>query len=217
MNTAQLINRALSNASEGTDGLSDYQAVALDHMNDFYLQVAVGAPEFSPESQEDWWWLTEFDTFTLPAVKEDIEVTVAQGSLALIFSAPVAQDLTGWHIEIGDDVTPYIIESHSPGASAATLSTEFVQESTTQAKCKILLRDFDLTSDVLRFLGPIQGYGTLSRESNRGNTGFEVFKVSLNQLHREDYFDYRDPTGVPQYFAYLDSTRIRFQRYDLSA
>lgn len=201
--TADLIDSALFNANEATDGSSDYEAKALEYLNRAYQSVIMGGAEFTGKEPEPWWWLRKTGIFTLQPA-ETGTVTVTQDSTTVTFSAAPAVTRVGWYLKT-TDADVYQIATHTGGVATATLDSPYTGE--TGDKTYTLMRlDYDLETDLIELLDPMKGY----RQNVTGE--YRITGADQDALESEWPLAQVDE-GYPTRYTLVTDKKVHFNRY----
>lgn len=131
--TADLVDSVLRRCGETTTGTSDFEAQALDYLNQLHMTLITGGNEFEVDFDESWPWARAKRPLVLelqPALTTGT-VTVTQGSEALTFSSAPVSSVRGWHLRVEGRDEVYSFASHVAAATAADLDAAFVGASGT--------------------------------------------------------------------------------------
>ncbi len=203
--SGDLVDDILWRAGEPTDGTSDFNAVALTYLNRAYQAVWMGGSEIDPSLQEEWWWLRKDPpgVLTLEPRITTGTVNVQNNNTGITFSSAPASDLDNWFFQVDDHADVFRISAHTAGAAAATLDAVYTGDTNATASYKVFKLEYAIASDVLRLLSPMRIY----QDSKR-----EVDGVPLTELERR-YPLYNVQSGVPELFAPITESKVRFNRY----
>lgn len=207
--TAEIVNDVLFRAGEPTDTSSDFNSVALDYVNRAYRAIWIGGGEYVPVLDEPWLWLKKDPpgAFNLDPVVAGLSISVTQGFTNIAFSAPPSLStgtigVQGWFIQTSGFPDVLRITTHSQGGTSATISIPCGFPTGTYP-CTLINLEYPLAADVLRLIAPmrVQGSGIA-----------EIEGCDLKALER-DFPLLTVASGVPDRFALVTETKVRFNRY----
>lgn len=200
--SAELLDHALFQAHEKTDGTSDYETVAVTWLNWAYRAIWMGGNEFVSNRNPLWWWLRAEAPLILQPVIETGSVSVTNNSASATLSATQATSLAGRHFKVDSHADVFKISAHTAGTDALTLDSVYTGDTESGASYKAMLLEYDLASDLLYLISPMRAYGT----------GRRVYGLSLRDLDERYPLD-TIASGRPQHFAHVDEDTIRFSHY----
>ena len=203
--TSDLIDDVLFRVGEPTDGTSDFEAEALRLINRAYRAVWMGGGEFVEGLNEAWLWLKKDPPGVitlLPSITAGT-VAVTNNSTSITFSSAPAASVAGYHFRTDDDDTVYRIASHTGGAAGATLDAPYVFDTNAAATYRLMKLEYTLAADVLRLISPMTVQGSAHDEIE----GIDLAALSKN------YPLTVIEGGIPDKFAHVTETKIRFNRY----
>lgn len=201
--TSDLLDAALFNANEATDGTSDFEAKALEYLNRAYRSLILGGDEFVETQEQDWWWLRK-SAYLITTTQEEGEITVTQLSTVASFTAAPATSMAGRHLRTSDtDI--YKIATHTAGQNACTLDAPYTGASGAKAYTAFQL-EYDLAADFLKPLDPMRCY--------RAGAGgeYRIFGID-NDVMEKDWPLSQIDAGSPSRYTQMDEDTIRFNRY----
>jgi len=208
--TSDLIADVLWRASELTDGTSDFtDAVVLRYMNRALQAIAMGGTEFDPHINEEWWWLRAEGSLILNPVVDTGTASVTNNNTSVTLSSAPAADMTGRFFKVDGFGDVFVISSHIAGNPTITLDTVYTGSTDTAAAFKIFQLDYSLPSDCLKVISPMQGFQKLN---GFGSSDFEIHENSVKGMQREWPMSLVR-SGVPDQFAPIAESTIRFNRY----
>lgn len=196
----QIIDKVLINAGELPGATSPYQSEILGHINKMSLALFRGLTEFNVALAEDWVWarsLTPSPLLLLPPYSTGT-VNLTSGSASATFSSPPASSAAGAYLQVVGRAEVYRITSHTGGAGAFTLDSNYVGTSDTAASFKVLYLDYALPNTVLRLTKSIH-----VPVSN--HNGYEIDFVTPDRFAK-DYPISRTAQGVPTKFTVVGET-----------
>lgn len=193
-----IISQALFRAGE-IAGSSDWDAPAIDYLNRNYLLLCAGASELLSENVEDWWWLRERGVLTLLPVYRDGTVSLTKDSSSITFTPAPAIDLTGRRLKLIGHPDIFLIQTHSPGAAAATLDSPYTGDTNTANEFQAMKTTYTLASAVSAIISPV-----ISFRENPQIMGMQPERMDLL------YPLGRLQPGVPQAFALDNTQTVRF-------
>lgn len=196
-----LIDDALQRANEPTGGASEFQDLAIRLLNRAYQELWTGGGAFEPRINESWWWLRARGQLLLEPQVTSGTVSVTQGSDAITFSSAITTDLAGYHFQVDGHPDVFVIDTHGGSTDAATLDTVYTGDTESEANYQAFKVDYDLAADVLSLMHPMQ-----TQRTERS-----IHLIGLEELH-EAYPLTSIRDGVPDRFAMLDETKVRFNR-----
>lgn len=200
-----LVNDVLFRAGEGTDGTSDFQAVALQYLNRAYQALVNGGSEIDPDVQEDWWWARKHPpgVINVLAAIETGTVSVTNNSASITFSSAPAASVAGYFFRVKDQPDIYRIATHTAASTSATLDAVYTGPTNAAGTYRLMKLEYDLPSDLIRIISPM-----------RISQGWEdeVEGVELSAMERE--WPLRDiEGGSPTQFAMVTEMKLRFNKY----
>lgn len=200
--SSDILDYILFKSGEKTDGTSDFDDVALEYLNTAYRKIWMGGMEFDPTINEDWTWLRDKNTLTLQTKISTGTVSVTNNSASATLSATQATDLDDWFFKVDDHEDVFRVSAHTGGSAALTLDSVYTGDTNGTANYKVVKLEYALQSDVLHVLSPMQtqrSNGKLGRID-----GIALQKIPPPHLIR---------AGVPENFAQVDESTVRFDRY----
>ena len=206
--SADIINLALFNAGEATDGTSDLDSQALIYLNRAYREIYMGGQSFLPDVNETWWWMKAEASLILEANIITGTVNVANNSTTATFSStptPVIDtDVTGWHFKVTGH--PDIFKIDSISTATATLDTVYTGSDDTAAGYTLFKLDYDLAAAAIKIIAPMTAY-----QSGQ----YLIHGMSTSEMDRE-YPLALVTSGVPSKFCHMDENTVRFNRWGSS-
>jgi hypothetical protein len=201
--TTDLIDAALFNSNETTDGTSEFEVKALEYLNRAYRSVILGGDEFVETQEQDWWWLRK-SAYLITTTPEEGEITVTQLSTAASFTVAPTTSMAGRHLRtIDTDI--YKIATHTAGQTACTLDAPYTGASGATAYTAFQL-DYDLAADFLKPLDPMKCY----RAGDGGE--YRIFGID-NDVMEKGWPLSQINSGSPSYYTHRDENTIRFNHY----
>jgi hypothetical protein len=151
---ADIIDRALSNAGEVTNGNSAYESQALDFINKVHFAIVAGGTiplgkDATVQIDESWPWAKAARPLILelqPKVDTG-SVTLTQGSEVGTFSDAPAASLAGWFIRVTGRDEVIRIGAHTAGATAFELDSAYPDDSGSGLLFTCFKLDYDLIPD----------------------------------------------------------------------
>lgn len=200
-----LVNDILFRAGEGTDGSSDFEAVALQYLNRAYQALVNGGSEIDPDVQEDWWWARKDPPGVLNLVSSITAgtVTVTNNSTTITFSSAPASSVAGYFFRVNDQPDVFRVAAHTGGSTSATLDAAYTGPNGAGKAYTLFKTEYALPSDLIRIISPMRIY----QGSNH-----EVDGVELSSLER-DWPIREIESGPPTQFAMTTETKVRFNKY----
>lgn len=201
--SSDILADALFRAGELTDGTSDFNSQALVYLNRAYRSIWQGGGEFDPQINEVWWWLKSEGSIILQTTIDTGTVNVSNNSTSVTFSSAPSNSVAGRFFKVDDHEDVFKIDTHSAGTDTATLDTVYTGDTDTAASYKLMQLEYDLADDVWKLVAPMRAYK---------DARFNVWGTSLIWMENQ-YPLSRVKTGVPEYFAPVDTNTVRFNRY----
>lgn len=154
--TADILDLALINAGEVTNGNSPYESQTLNYLNRVHYTLVSGGTipigkDLTVEIDEIWSWSKAKSPLILelqPAY-ETGTVTLTQGSEAGVFSSAPTSSLVGWHIKIEGRDEWFKIASHTASATAFELDAAYPDSSGSGLSFIAAKLDYDLIPDYI--------------------------------------------------------------------
>lgn len=154
--SADIVDAALRNAGEVTNGNSAYEAEALAFVNRVHFSLIAGGTialgkDVTVEIDETFPWARSKRPMVL-----ELQPKYDSGSLALTlgseagtFSSAPSYSVAGWYLKPSGSEGVYRIASHTASASAFELDAAFPESSITSGKFEVFKLDYDLTPDYI--------------------------------------------------------------------
>lgn len=208
--TSDLKADALFRAGEPTDGSSDWDARVLEYLNRAYRILRDGGSELDPMVREDWWWLRKSPpgVLTLQPTITTGSVTTTNNSTSITFSSAPAASVANYFFKIDSDSDVFRVATHTAASTAATLDSVYTGSTGAGKAFHLLKLEYDLASDVLRLIAPMRVY----RPTPLGLRDYKIHGISLNELEEDYPLPLIEP-GIPDLFAHVGETKVRFNRY----
>lgn len=149
--TADIVDAALRNAGEVTNGNSSYESEALGFVNRVHFSLIAGGTialtkDQTVEIDETWPWSRAKKSLILelqPKI-ETGSVTVTLGSEAITFSSAPSVSVEGWYLRIIGRDGLFRIASHSASSTSAEIDGLY-PEATGSLSYEVFKLDYDLT------------------------------------------------------------------------
>lgn len=149
--TADILDLALTNAGEVTNGRSQYETSALDFLNKVNFVLISGGTiplgkDITVELDEVWPWARAPRPFIveLQPKYDTGTVTLTLGSEAGTFSSAPSYSVAGWHIRVAGRDEVFRIASHTASATAFELDSAYTDETTSTLGFEVFQLDYDL-------------------------------------------------------------------------
>ena len=154
--TADILDLALSNAGEVTNGNSSYETELLNKLNRVHMSIVAGGTialgkDVTVEIDEVWPWARS----SRPLILE-LQPAIATGSVALTlsseagtFSSGPSVSVAGWYLKVDGSEGLFRIASHTAAATAFELDAAWPNSSVTAGTFKVFKLDYDLVPDYL--------------------------------------------------------------------
>jgi hypothetical protein len=159
--------------------------------------------------REDWWWLRKSPpgVLTLVAQTTTGTVNVANNSTSLTFSSAPAASVAGYFFRVTGDADVFRVSAHTGGQTGATLDSVYTGTTNTAATYTLMKLEYELASDLIRVVAPMR----IFRSTPAGLRTYKIHGIDLNKLE-EGYPLALIETGIPDYFAHVTETKVRFNR-----
>lgn len=203
--SADIISDVLFRAGEPIDGTSDFYTRTIAYLNRAYREIWMGGQAFSPDVNEPWLWLKKDPpgVLTLQPTINTGSVAVTNNSVTATLSVVQATSMAGRFFKVQGTADVFRIASHTGGSAVLTLDSVFTGPTQTLATYDLMALEYTLASDLLRVIAPMRIYGM---------NHIEVDGVDLVSLER-DYPLALIQAGVPEKFAMVTETKVRFNKY----
>ena len=148
--TKDLVTLVLRRSGELEDGTSQFNQQAIDSLNQVHQTIITGGSEFETEVDEPWTWAKADRPIVielLPKVDAGT-VTFTQGSEAGVFSTGPTDSVADFYIKVEAREDIYQIASHTAGATAFEIDSQYFQESGT-FNFKAFKLDYDLETQLM--------------------------------------------------------------------
>lgn len=154
--TADVMDLALTNAGETTNGNSAYEADLLNKLNRVHFALVSGGTislgkDSVVQIDETWPWAKSRRPLILelqPKI-ETGSVTLTVGSEAGTFSSAPSVSVAGWYIRINGREGVYRIGAHTAASTAFELDAAYAQATGSGLSYELFKLDYDLTPDYL--------------------------------------------------------------------
>lgn len=154
--TADILDLALINAGEVTNGNSPYETQALNYLNRVHFALIAGGTipigkDTTVEIDEVWPWSKAKNPLILELQPKYVTgtVTFTQGSEAGTFSAGPSASLRGYHIRISGKDEWYKIASHTAAATAFEIDGAYADTSGSGLNFEAVKLDYELIPDFI--------------------------------------------------------------------
>lgn len=154
--TADILDLALQNAGEVTNGNSPYETQALNYLNKVHFALIAGGTiaigkDTTTEIDEVWSWSRAKAPMILELQPKYETGTVAltQGSEAGTLSVASASSLQGWHLKIDGRDEWFKIAAHTAAGTAIELDAAYPDETGSALVFKAVKLDYDLIPDYI--------------------------------------------------------------------
>lgn len=215
--TSDLLTDVLFRAGEPTDAGSDYYDRALVYLNRAYHAVCQGGSELVPGMNEDWGWLTRYESGILePRIETTVTATTGVTTVTL---GAVPTDFTGanvsiagWYVTSTSDIGGrYRVLTHTAGSTAATIDLAWIPAAGTYP-VRLEKLAYPLAANVLRLTSPVFIWWGQNRHPSQ-YLPFELLwsrtPVTARRLDTPAAFSYLD-----QYTLVFDAAPTEPQRMD---
>ncbi len=197
-NTAEIIDAALFDGGERTDGTSSFNSQMPRYVNEVYQEIILGGGLFGPKIAQDWFWLIKNASFTLESFIDSGTVTLTKDSTSITFSIAPQVSVVGWYLKISGFEDVFKIASHTAGSNSATLDVSFTGSSRTSSY-ELMKLEYDISlfaSDFIRLMEPMR----INYFSG------VITGIDLKEMHAINLVI----NEVPTHFAMIDRTNVRF-------
>lgn len=148
--TADVMDLALANAGEVTNGNSPYESDLLNKLNRVYHAIVSGGtvalgPGLTVEIDEVWPWARARRPMSIELVPafETGTVTLAYGSEALTFSSAPSVSVAGWYLKVDGVEGLYRIGTHTASSTSAELECHW-PDSSVGGSFRVFKLDYEL-------------------------------------------------------------------------
>jgi len=204
--SSDLIEYALFEGGEKTDGTSDFDSQALIWLNENYRKIWQGGGEFDPDINEDWVWLRKDGNLILDVKITTGTVSVTNNSATATLSASQATDVAGRFFKVDTHEGVFKISTHGGASATLTLDSVYTGDTNATASYKIVRLDYTLASDAIEVLAPMT---TTFKANRRFVWDGSISGVSLESVPwRTELL-----AGIPEFFSQISETEVRFNRY----
>lgn len=149
--TADILDLALQNAGEVTNGNSPYETQALNYLNRVHMAIVCGGTipigkDSTVEIDETWPWALAKKPMILELQPsyETGTIGVTQGSTTAPMSDPPAYSLAGYHIQFDGKSEWYKVAGHTASEVTLSLDGAYADESVDYATFRAIKIDYDL-------------------------------------------------------------------------
>lgn len=152
--TADIVDLALTNAGEVTNGNSPYETDLLNKLNRVHFSliaggtIALGA-DVAVEIDEIWPWARSrypINLELLPAITTGT-VTLTEGSEAFSFSSAPSVSVAGWYLRIDGYEGLWRIGAHTASSTSAELECHWPRSNVTAANFSVFKLDYEVIPD----------------------------------------------------------------------
>lgn len=154
--TADIMDLALTNAGEVTNGNSPYETDLLNKLNRVHFSLIAGGTislgkDTTVEIDETWPWSRSKRPLILELQPEydSATVTLTLGSEAGTLSAAPSYSLAGWYLRVTGVEGIYRIASNTAASTSFELDGAWPSSSVSGGSCTIFKLDYDLTPDYI--------------------------------------------------------------------
>lgn len=154
--TADILDLALTNAGEVTNGNSSYESQLLNYFNNLHFALIAGGtiPLMKDKSitvDEVWPWSKAKNPLILELQPKITTGTVSltQGSEAVTFSSAPVSSVAGWHFRIVGRDEWFKIASHTAASTSAELDAAYPDETGSALSYELIKLDYKLIPDYI--------------------------------------------------------------------
>jgi hypothetical protein len=154
--TADIMDLALANAGEVTNGNSSYETELLNKLNRVHFSLIAGGTialgkDTTVEVDETWPWAKSRRPLILELQPkyETGSVTLALASESGVFSSAPSFSVAGWYLSVPGSEGVYRIASHTAAATAFELDAAWPLASVSGGSFTLFKLDYDLTPDYI--------------------------------------------------------------------
>jgi hypothetical protein len=152
--TADIMDLALTNAGEVTNGNSPYETDLLNKLNRVHFSLLAGGtialgPDATVEIDEVWPWARSrypINIELLPAITTGT-VTLTNGAEAFSFSSAPSVSVAGWYLKIEGIEGLWRIGTHSANSTSAELECHWPKDSQTGVNFSVFKLDYEIIPD----------------------------------------------------------------------
>lgn len=149
--TADILDLALTNAGEVTNGNSPYESQLLNYLNRVHYTLIAGGTipvlkDKTIEIDEVWPWSRSKVPLSIDLQPKITTGTVSltNGSVSGTFSSAPSVSVEGWFIKVSGVSTTYRVGQHTANASAFSLESEFLGTTGTTLTYELYKLDYEL-------------------------------------------------------------------------
>lgn len=203
--TSDLLADVLYRSGELLDGTGPSEQAVIQFLNRAYNTIAMGGGEFNEEINEQWWWLHKDPPGVLVLLAPITlgSVTVTNNNNAILLTNAPAASVATWFFKIDGHPDVFRISAHTAGSTSATLDSVFTGVSGAGKTYKIFKLEYELPADCMRITDAMQ-------IQNGGSD--HITGVELSSLNRDYPLSYVEK-GIPDQFANVTESKVRFNRY----
>lgn len=210
--TADLIRQALGFAGEVDTGNSPYHAKCTPWINKLHEDILSGSSMFDVDVGQPFPWARSENpkTIILKAPYTSGGVTLTNGSASGTFSVAPGAGLGSFvdrYMKVDSNPDYYKITAHTAGSTAFTIDAVWADPTVTVGAYSALPIIYDLGSNVLRIVEPINVY-----RFGGWDTDFDgrIYGIHINEL-RKNYPLARLYGKLPERFAVLYQSETKFK------
>lgn len=152
--TADIMDLALQNAGEVTNGNSSYETELLGKLNRVHFALVAGGTiplgkDQTAEIDESWPWARSKKplVLTLQPKIDTGSVSLTLNSESGTFSSAPTVSVAGWYLKVSGQEGLYRIASHTASSTAFELDSDWPLASLTGSSFKVVKLDYDLIPD----------------------------------------------------------------------
>ncbi len=199
--SSEILDGALEEAGELTDGSSDYEGQALKYLNRVYRAIWTGGNEFLPNNNPLWWWMRS----TKPGVitqepTEEVVGQVTNNDTLVTLTAVLVNTHADWLLKVKSHPDVFHIQSHTAGTALITLDSPYTGDNGTGIEIELYKLRYSLEADLLDMTSSMRAFRDGQHEVEMVDHHEMRQKWPLNQVHK----------GVPRNFARISETEIEF-------
>lgn len=198
-NIGDIKRDALERAGELSDGTSEYDAKALEYVNDWAFDILAGSTPVNVEVGDPWPWAKSKypGTLVVPPAYTIGGVAIPHAGSTGTFSAAPAISLQDWMLRVSGDNEFYRVVSHVAGQTAFTIDAAYTSDSVSNAGFSAYKTDHVIGPGILRLTAPMRVY---RRQVPYSEASGQIDGIDAMSMDR-DYPLYRVLGGVPDRFS----------------
>lgn len=215
--TADILDLALTNAGEVTNGNSPYESQLLNYLNRVHYTLIAGGTipigkDQTLEIDETWPWSRAKTPISLdlqPAITTGT-ITLTNGSVSGTFSSAPASSVEGWFLKVPGSTTVYRVGHHGAGNTAFSIESEFLGTGGSGLSYTLYKLDYEIIPGYIVTNAENQ-YIQFQEVAGTTITGTLTYGVRTPSAHISHVVSVMNAAGgTPVYTGSYDSTTRKF-------